>query len=783
MKLRANINKNVIIGASGKTSRLKDSSFHDSNKNLIISKPLNDKSHGPSFKGFSLNRVEKVFTKTQLDEALIGYSDVFGKASKEYAEGILDTLRKGSSKSVQFSNDGSIKFTEKSFIHTLFDSAVYPIVHMPVDIINYFSSLVAKKPLFSYRTKQLQELSDSKALQGIIDGYHAKKAKNTLSGMFYDGHGRLDPLKANYSSEAERALTRLNTGMVAAFFLANDAFNLSRLCDDDPAAAKKEKGSRFKQEVGRVGLTSYLTLVTLGALKKHINKSMYAAAGVVVGSAVISEFLGRVFAKKPILPLSAEKASKIAHKHDKEKLERKHLLNHYNPVASSTLGKTFAAFNGKSVGFEGKSDKKENNGGLLTKKNIGIALLAMLSGGFAIKALNKTNAMTKFTKNVSDWYKSLTKTDIKYSRNEFNKVTAKLESNGFEELAQSYKELIADQTGDVINLGKKDKKFLKPIADTFVFPFKFVYNFFMSPSKYVQQAYKSIVKDAETVAMDAVNSAFKKLSVTAKKEELEQVAKNVIEEKVGDKLTGKKLDKLVKKLVGDRNKKNQTTLSRSLDFIKKESEKAASSDDFKKRIAEKIFDSMDTTGKSNYSNADLAVLCKMGCSLLTSLFLISDNYNLVMLKSAGQDKNLAEQKAKERTIQRITRTFFSGYMIKTVNDLFKSLYNKSLLGTVVINSLNSSFYEGLTRKSVSLPIGESTRDEILELEEENMNAKGLKGKYFRFMSWLTGKKSLSQRIGKHGDKKQQQANFQSKVNVEMSMASVSNSSKYFQMLK
>ena len=104
---------------------------------------------------------------------------------------------------------------------------------------------------------------------------------------------------------------------------------------------------------------------------------------------------------------------------------------------------------------------------------------------------------------------------------------------------------------------------------------------------------------------------------------------------------------------------------------------------------------------------------------------------------------MAEQKAKERTIQRIVRIAYGASLIKLFNGIFKSQYNASLLGAEAVTAGNVLVTETLERTSVGMPLHEATRDEIIEKDNENLNATGLKGLYFRFMSKLTGKKTLS----------------------------------------
>ena len=53
--------------------------------------------------------------------------------------------------------------------------------------------------------------------------------------------------------------------------------------------------------------------------------------------------------------------------------------------------------------------------------------------------------------------------------------------------------------------------------------------------------------------------------------------------------------------------------------------------------------------------------------------------------------------------------------------------------------------ETCTRKAVGIPIKSVSREEIIQLEKDNLEGDGLKSKFFRFMSKLTGKQVISER--------------------------------------
>lgn len=180
-------------------------------------------------------------------------------------------------------------------------------------------------------------------------------------------------------------------------------------------------------------------------------------------------------------------------------------------------------------------------------------------------------------------------------------------------------------------------------------------------------------------------------------------------------------------------------ISNNINFIKKIPEDA----DFSKRVNEQLLGSFDNVTKSNYSNHNLAKITKLSASAATSYFLIADNYNLVMQKN--QDKTEATQKAKERAIQRGYGILYGSFLLSLLNNVFKVPYSKSLFNMSLIGAAYALINETITRKSTGLPLGEKSKDEILAVEKENLESDGLKGKYFRLMKTITGKKTLSEK--------------------------------------
>ena len=119
---------------------------------------------------------------------------------------------------------------------------------------------------------------------------------------------------------------------------------------------------------------------------------------------------------------------------------------------------------------------------------------------------------------------------------------------------------------------------------------------------------------------------------------------------------------------------------------------------------------------------------------------------MVMLKSNGEDKSLASLKAKERIVQETSRTFYNNLFIQLFNGTFSSVYNGSLLGAQLVNAASTTVGEYVNRKAIGMPVAAQSRDEILQNEHKNLSDPGMKGKFFRFMTRLTGKKAITQRV-------------------------------------
>lgn len=629
-----------------------------------------------SFNGaFLLNKGEVNFkgTMPKVTEAIKAFGEDFGEAAGKHFDEIIK-------KSGLKISDDAITFNkEEPFLKRALEIITYPVAGLPIDLANtvigglqkisWFKnstwlSDLSVKPFLKHRREAVENKSNEAAIKHYFE---LLKEGNNDYKRFTEGHARLKPLIPNYNSESERSLTRIVTGLIPAFFLANDAYNLSMYMNNNKDLARKEKKRRFNQEVLRIGATSLLTYQILHLFSKQSNKHMGVAVGLISGITLVSEIIGRSLAGNPVLPLNNQKAKEYAEKRAKQ-----------NPKEQNSTSN--------------KKTETTSSSSLLSKNNVLKAIAGLILFGFTVEKVSNIKTVKAKLAEFSEKYKSLYTEKYTISRSDFNKLIYKLYENGFQKMAYRYKNIVKNQKGETIELGTiENKKKQIIIHQILTFPVRFVWQALNLPYKVIS---RPIIK------------LLNKNNVKVKKEFSE-------------------------------NKMLQESL-RFLDKIK-DDEKA----DFVKKVNKRLVASFDNLTKSSYSNADLSTATRVTSNAVTSAFLIADSYNMVMIDSQGDNKDLAGEKAKERTLQRAVRIAYGAFITKITNDLFKGTYNSSLLGAQAVNVGNAFLTETLERKSVGLPLHEATREEIKENEKAHMFATGIKGSYFRAMAKITGKNSFT----------------------------------------
>ena len=709
LKISEGKDKNMLVGKTQYVIRPKQKDYgmlspnqapHPSIQkfNRDIKRPLNNNSADLSFKGLSISKAVNKLMFAQDKEVTYSASVLFDKTKghlgdmvKKHYDHVKSSKLAG--KLVRFDGD-KITFRKKTIPHLIWDGLIYPFKILPFDILNGVVELIGKikpfkkwsqkvleKPFFKnirQRSKIESEVSSLKGLCETATKLKDKPDSEISSKLFQQSVKMFDPATGNYDTKHERALCRMVSGLPPAILLATDAYNLSRMMDDDPAAAKKEKKARFRQEMSRLVMNAYLMLVTFGALNKFINQSAAGSMLMTGATTLFTETYSRLRNGKHITRLTPEEARAENEKNNAPEKDIK-------PLSFQSDAKP-------------ASRPKEPQKPLLSFNTVMKASAGVIAAGFAVKGAKKyipgvEDTIKIITEPFKKKYKSLTQIqDFRISGEKFDEIVKVLRENNFTELADKYEQVAATarNADGSISLGVKDKK-TKPLVDFVIAPFKFVWNTVTLPYKLVDKGIKAIT-----------NKKTPKPPV----KDIASLAKSI--EKIGAEAT----------------------------------KKGYSKEKFQEFVKDNIMKAFNTDTMSSVPNHELANLAKTAATAATMWFLMTDNYNMVMLKSNGNDKEGAETKAKERFVQECSRLFYSTLLIDLFNNTFQKQYNASLLGMSWITLTDTTISEILTRKSVGMTITPHTRDELLAIEEKQNNATGALKGYYNFMQRLTGKRSI-----------------------------------------
>ncbi len=892
---------------SARYKRRKSVSIDELSTNSVTNKtPLERTENRVSFKGVSSILIKNT-KPMEYKSAMDSIRRAVGNSTDLLMKHIMDSETMSQRVIIDKAND-SIVFKEKQIPYLIVDAMKFPFTDMPFLLLDWalkglkrggpfknaqWIDSIQNKDFYKKLKKTMKDDEKLNALRGnleVANLYKFDTEQLRKSALVQDAMKMFDPSTGNYNGVHERALTRIVTGFIPAVFLANDAYNLSRLCDDDPKAAANEKSIRFNQEAKRVTSNAYIQLITLGALSKYINNSKFAVVATNFFSILFTEMYSRLSNGRRIHFISPEEARKINAKEnnfnavavnqevlpahqagDKATLAFKNNLleqiqqtNKTPQDKHSSLFNEFSLMNNfKTAPVDNKQNVKDSKSSnaelkpLLSLSSIAKASLAVVAAGFAVKGLRnikltkvvggknvESKPVAEFLDSIKNYWNNkiinpLTVKKHIVKRDEFYQLIEKMCKNGFNDIAQEYEnttlqyqkklaisrvknEFVTDLQSvniDASGFGKIDRaalftenlnRYIKILNDNNMNEFAdFVKNtMFDSNGKLIDiknsaalnKAYDAVVKklkslqgsnlslnpykrsldtsffvNENSIIVEQFESLISKLK-TGGNDELAQKYQKVLDDAVNSPEfllgeTATKYAPLVKFVIqpfkfmfGTINLPNyfikvitnpfkphtlpkmndeMKVISRSYQKLSKklEQDDAVFAHDFNESIV-KSFNKLTMSG---VSNAQLSELSKFSGTAATLWFLVADNYNMVMLKSNGENVEEAKLKANERIVQEASRTFYNMLFINLFNDTFSSTYHKNLIGAQLVNAASTLVGEYTNRKAIGMPVVESSRDEILDNEYKNMTSTGIKGKFFRFMSRLTGKKLLSQR--------------------------------------
>lgn len=777
-------------------------------KNNIKERPFKNNSHDLAFGGLFFSPIlnaDKSIRYFNPQEIIEVTGKYLGENTRDLFEHIVKMENSGL-KSKMFSYDsGQVSFRKKNFLHLVYDGMLYPLKQLPGEILNGIVDLARKfGPFKSWANKtydapffkkirqgskteakinalrgtfefvdNLKSKADIEIKKALAEGrkedaekIRQKFEKDISDSTFIQSLKMFDPKTGNYDTKHERSLTRIVSGAIPAFFLANDAYNLSRMCDDNPKEASKEKKIRLRQEASRVGLSAYITLVTLGAVQKFVNNSKLGIMLLTGTTVLFTEMISRIINGKSIVKLTPEQAKAINAKNAAKNggsATNKVQENKNEQEASKTSSQS-------GVSDEKAKSSKKEQAPLLSFKSLSKGILLVIAGGYGFKLLAKIPVVNKSLSSLASPFKALYRnltvnTESKMSRAKFNEVVQKLRSVSSDKVSSdenpSQFGVLADKFEEVAALANTKHALLTmsgKLRDDFAAEVQKIQGLPKKPS--INQIIEAIEKGVNSENTVFYN-AFRK-----RKEALDKQGVFFGEQSKGAKIavdfviapfkfifnTIKLPYTLVDKFFSLFKKKQSsspdivrakiTALSQGLESIAKETK--LSDAKFKDFMNDNMAKSFNPENMSNISNSELANLAKTSATAATIWFLMADNHNMVMLKSNGEDKAGANQKFKERFVQEGSRLFYQTLLIDLFNSTFRRQYNASLWGSSWVTATCTLLGEYLTRKSVGMPVLPHTRDELIEIDKRKENTKGPMKAYYNFMTRLTGKKSLSE---------------------------------------
>ncbi len=587
----------------------------------------------------------------------------------------------------------------------------------------------------------------------------------------------VDPNKGKYSTTSLMLGNRFISGVVYSYFLGTDAYNTTMRYSNDKHEAKSQRNSRVAQEFSRIGLNMYIQNLLFGTFSSAVNKSLSTALFVSGSTAACSEVLGRKLVGKPIMPSNKETLDRL----EKEMTEKKGVLPAIGRLLtnakkkSPTLAKVSTNIQ-EAVSYE----KKEPNKTIYSafsknKKTAQNTTMPSFKGFFkteqlidkqkinkVLKALEKADPQEyKNLKEILE--KALKKSNFWEPKNTSKTLNKNFNENGmiFDKVS-SEKKLLTCDLDALLNNKDVDKL---PIGETKT-PWGQLTKSLMVPVNFVKNTFKSLVKSISKIyaklvgkSNNASTEEFIKLSKSMKpddKEKLQRFNEFYLRRLNLDVWRESSLSNEVKKIrifdefkeISKKDKEDIEGAKNILLWLDKQINREKITINQDGTLAEKdipkvqkiMRDAVLKADGSTHVEYDGNTLAQTNINLsraITTLFLVTDAYNLTMQYS-GDNKKDASKSAKNRAAQEISRISVSAYLMAFVHNLLSKLCNSSLAGAFTLTALTSSINDSLSRKVVGVPLSAKNKEELEEIDNKNTKSKN------------PVKKALAYSIGKKG---------------------------------
>ncbi len=509
----------------------------------------------------------------------------------------------------------------------------------------------------------------------------------------------------NYNTSAERSLNRIVSGLVPAFFLATDIYNMSLRNGMTEEQAKASAYQRMQQEFIRTGATAYTTYGTLNAFDKLTNTIPVMAPLITTGTVAAVESGSRLAVGKSLIP------EKLPDSHCERPAGAWQSRKYLSPkvLTDPNCFKGNAGNNDLYWITPFKSDEKKKH--YITAKNVALFCAASIVGGFSILAAKRQIMKTEFGKNIlkrrNDWIDNNFRAKLEVNVDDMNTFVKRVKEADFKDLAERYRRVLDGNNSDILNgdiykLNKLDKLVKIPftnmkvplieIVKTALVPFKLIKDLALLPYKF-----------ASSIVLAAA-----KLSGTE---------------------AGTKIAKFIEG--GKKDQNDLAMISTAYQNYLRKGGENLNDEGFKKYIENTVRTAFNKS-TSGIDNAKLGRMTKDLVSMVTLYFVVLDDYILSLKQT--KNKDTAAQKGRERFVQNVMRMAVQLSLMDLFNNIFRIQYNNSLAGMAHIVFWNTVATDIVTRKLVGKPITPMSKEKQEAHAKKTEN--GVAGKYHKFMNML-----------------------------------------------
>jgi len=569
----------------------------------------------------------------------------------------------------------------------------------------------------------------------------------------------VDPNRGKYSSNSLMIGNRLISGIIYSYFLGTDAYNTTMRYSNNKEEASLQRNSRVAQEFSRIGMNMYIQNLLFGTFEAAVNKSLPTAMFVSGSTVACSEILGRKLVGKPIMPSNKEELDR----REKEMANKKGLLPAIgrlltNVKKKDNVSKPIQNTANISV-FDNKNKANSKLFSAFSKKE-DVSPTVSFKGAMNLNKFFKVENLIEKDL-LANVHKIVENADVNIARNIEDVVMKSVAKSPYFKdhsipTPTTFKELLSNNSIKKIPLGEKDTLWGKFVESVLV-PVKFLKNLYKSSVGIVKKIYYKLTGKVNNQLLDELNTlkSAKDAKSLKRLAKFEEFYKNRLKLEAWATSKYSDDDKLLKifaefKSIKYKDKEDIQGVKNILlwldkqitkEGIKIEKDGTLSKENLQK-VKDILMDSVLRADGQKQLEYDGNALAQTNINLsraITTLFLVTDAYNLTMQYSNNNKKD-ASKSAKNRAAQEVSRIGVSAYMMAFVHNLLSKLCNSSLGGAFTLTALTSTINDSLSREVVGVPLTAKTQEQLEAIDKKNGASKN---PIKKALAYSIGKKSVA----------------------------------------